>query len=145
MSKNNTDSDERTKSNLSFLHESRQTSIKNGKKVVHEEIIIDGPKGVTIKYFHNEDGQKEKINIIGRNGSFSVREIKNDQVTDNTMNIEDLKDFIKKNDKLKFVRDFAKTMTGGNLLFRARKGSKRGTKKGSKRGSKKGSKRGSKL
>ena len=52
MSKQN--DSRKNKQNINFLHEKTSTTISNGNKVVHEEYIIDGEKGLTIKFFHKE-------------------------------------------------------------------------------------------
>ena len=50
-----------SKSKPSFLHQVSNKSIVDDKVTVHEESIIDGPKGLTFKMFHQEGDKKEKI------------------------------------------------------------------------------------
>ena len=131
-----------TKSEITFFHESRHTSLKDGVKITDEEIIIDGPRGLTIKYFHNENGVKTRIAINGKSGSYTVATLEGDNMTRTELHsAEELKKFIKSEERLKFAKEYAKNASGGAHMGRPKR-----TKKGSKaskgrKGSKKRSKK----
>ena len=127
---------------IKFLHDKRDVSIVNGKKIVHEEYIILGPKGLTVKFYHKEGDQSEKYIIKAVEGDkFKFISMKNDEEKkEEVFTKEDLLDEIKKHKLLKFALDFIKTQKGG---AKVKSTSKKSSKKGSKSGSKK-MKRGSK-
>lgn len=135
-------------SQLSYLHKITNQSIKDGEKTTYEEMIIEGPKGITIKMYSKDKNGIEKIVINGKDDKFVMKTIENDKKDEKELSKDELITELKKNKKLKFAADFAKTQKGGALLkgskSRSKKGSKAGSKKGSKTGSKKGSKIGSK-
>lgn len=128
-------------SKLNFLHEVKNRSIKNDQVEVHEEIIIDGPKGVTIKYYHKDAAGIEKISIFGKDDSYKMTVISGGEKKDSTLSKSELTAELAKNKKLSFAKGF-KLQKGGSRKIK--KGSKSGSKSGSKkRGLRKG-KRGSK-
>ena len=47
-------------SSIKILHDIRNLSIKNGKKVVEEEYVIQGEKGLKIKYYYKDEKKKRK-------------------------------------------------------------------------------------
>ena len=139
-------------SKLTYLHKVMNQSLKDGEVTTYEEEIIDGPKGITVKLYSKSGGVIEKIRISGKDDKFIMKVTEGDKTEDTQLNKKELMEELKKNKKLKFAADFAKTQKGGSWLNRAggsKKGSKsskkgsNGSKKGSK-GAKKGSKRGSK-
>ena len=131
-------------SSLTYLHKVLNESLKNGEKTTYEEVIIDGPKGVTIKMFSKDKNGAERISISGSNDKFVMKVMDGDKTEEKTLSREEVIAEIKKNKKLKFAvdfaKEFAKSQKGGawDWLERPKKrGSKKGSKKGSKRGSKK--------
>jgi hypothetical protein len=132
-------------SSINILHDIRNLSIKNGKKVVEEEYVIQGEKGLKIKYYYKDEKKKEKITITGKDGKYIMKTIIDDKVDEKELDEKGLKDEMKKS-KLKF----AKEQLGGkssaqinDLEGGAKKRSKSGSKKsGSKKAGSK--KRGSK-
>lgn len=127
-----------------YLHSEKKETIKAGEKVVSEETIIDGEKGVTIKYFHKSNSSTLKIVMTRHGDKYNMKTISDGKVEEKELTKDEFMKELKSNKNLKFASDFAKTMKGGSLLFKggskAKKGSK--TKKASKSGSK--SKKGSK-
>jgi hypothetical protein len=113
-------------------------SMKDGEVSTYEEIIMDGPKGITVKLFNKDKNSVEKIVISGKDDKFTMRTMDGDKKDEKSLNRDELMNELKKNKKLKFAADFVKTQKGGDWLDLAR--SVKGTKRGSKRGSKKGSK-----
>jgi len=51
----------REPSKLTYKHENLQSSIKNNKSTTTEEKILDGPQGITFKFYSNIDEKKTKI------------------------------------------------------------------------------------
>jgi len=138
-------------SNLTYLHKVLNESLKSGEKSTYEEVIIDGPKGVTIKMFSKSKDGSEKIIISGNGDKFVMKTMEGDKKDEKSLSKDDLIAELKKNKRLKFAADFAKEFAknqkGGawDWLERPKKkGSKRGSRKGSKKRSKRGSKKGSK-
>ena len=48
--------------NLTYLHKVLEQSVKDGKSFTHEESVIHGPRGLSIKYYSKKDDDVEKIN-----------------------------------------------------------------------------------
>jgi len=112
-------------STITFLHDVHSSSIKDGKKLTDEEKIIDGEKGLTIKYFHKDDSSTEKIVIMGKNDSFTMKTIINGDKDEKNLSKSELMKELKSK-KLKFALDYFKGQEGGKIVV------KRETKKGSK-------------
>jgi hypothetical protein len=127
-------------SGLQFLHEQVSKSIKDGKKVIHEEYVLHGSKGLIFKYYHKDDKTTEKV-VGGQkpDGMFflKIKEDDKEQIVKETLSKEELLKEISKMKHLAFATAYIKSQKGG------RKGSRKGSKKGSKKSSKKSSKRGS--
>jgi hypothetical protein len=130
-------------SKLNYLHKVLNQTLKNGVSQTHEEVIIDGSKGITIKLYTKSGDSVERISISGKDDNFTMRVQSGEKKTEKTLTKEELMDELKKNKLLKFAADFAKTQKGGRLLG-GRKTSKKVSKKSSKKVSKKGSKKSSK-
>ena len=109
-------------SKITYLHEVKNQLLVNGKKRVHEEYIIDGPKGITIKYFYKEENKDtnimEKILITGKDNEFIMKTIVQDKKEEMKLNKSELLNELNKNKKLKFANEFALTQKGGVLLGR---------------------------
>ena len=121
-------------SSINILHDIRNLSIKNVKKVVKEEYVIQGEKGLKIKYYYKDDKKKEKITITGKDGNYLMKSIIDDKVDEKELDEKGLKSELKKD-----MFDFAqKQLKGGSTESDSLVGGakKRGAKKGSK-GSKK--------
>jgi hypothetical protein len=58
---------------IEVLHDVKNFSIKKGKKVKSDEYVIKGEKGLTIKYFLQDDNNKEKIIIKGKDGVYKMK------------------------------------------------------------------------
>ena len=128
-------------SSINILHDIRNLSIKNGKKVVEEEYVIQGDKGLKIKYYYKDEKKKEKITITGKDGKYIMKTIIDDKVDEKELDEKGLKAEMK-NSKLKFAKEQLGGATSGkinDLEGGAKKRSKSGSKKSGskKRGSKK--------
>lgn len=124
---------------LTFLHDSKHTSIVNGKKEVHEEFVIHGPKGLTIKYFHKDDETSKKIIVAEKDDKFVIVTMDGDKKEESEIAKSDLSKVLAKHKELKFAVDYVKKMKGGKKA--SKKGSKKATKKTTKKSTKKGTKK----
>ena len=134
---------------LIFLHDLKHRSIDNDKKMTHEEFVIHGSKGLTIKYFHKDDKTSEKIVISERDGKYMMKSTIGESHEEKELSKDELVELLTKNKSLKFALSYVKGLKGSASLKRSskkssKKVSKKGSKKGSKKVSKKGSKKGSK-
>jgi len=127
-------------SKLNFLHDVKNRFIKDDKVQVDEEYIIDGPKGLTIKYYHKEGTEIEKVTISGKDDNYRMVVISGGDKKESTLSKSDLVKEIGKNKKLGFAKDFLKTQKGGRKGSKAKKASSTKTKKSSSSKAKKGSK-----
>jgi len=91
-------------SSIKNLHDIRNLSIKNGKKVVEEEYFIQGDKGLKIKYYYKDDKKKKRITITGKDGKYIMKSIVDDKVDEKELDENDLKDEMKKS-KLQFAKE----------------------------------------
>ena len=48
---------------LTYLHKVLEQSVKDGKSFTHEESVVHGPRGLTIKYYSKKDDDVERIEI----------------------------------------------------------------------------------
>lgn len=137
-------------SNIEFLHEIKQSTIKDGKRVKHEEFIILGAKGLTIRFFHQEGDETVKHHITrNEDGTFTLKTTLNkEQVPAETLSKADLLKKIGKDKLMAFAVNFLKAMKGGNIpvktggvwMARAKKASRKGSRRGSRRRSKRSKK-----
>jgi hypothetical protein len=130
-------------SNLKYLHKVLTQSLKDGVAETHEELIVDGPKGITIKLYKKKDDVVEKIMIMGKDDKFTLKTQKGDAKDSKDLTRSELLAELSKNKSLKFAAEFAKTQKGGQLLG-GRKTSKKASKKASKKVAKPTSKKVSK-
>jgi len=147
-SKRNSDSG-RDNSAITFLHESMNVNIANGKKITNEENIYFGSKGLTMKFYHKEDDKTEKVVVVAKgDDKFLFKTNMNGDIKEEELSkSEVLKKLDSKKHKfmIEFLKDsknlkrMSRTLKGG-----AKKASKKGSKKGSRKMSRKGSKKGSK-
>ena len=127
-------------SKITILHDYRLLSIKNENKVTDEEYVIQGEKGLKIKYYHKDDKVNEKIVVTGKDGQYKMKTTIDKNTTEKDLDDKGLKAELK--GKLKFAKDLITLKGGSNDLeggVRRRSSKKSGSKKsGSKKsGSKK--------
>lgn len=139
-----------SKSMLTYLHQKSHKEVKNGKVVVREESIIDGPKGLSFKLYVKSDDKKIKYAGKSDNGKFKVYVKEDDKKEEYELDHKEVLEMLKKNKDLQFIYEYVKnykpekgSQKGGSKK-RSKKGSKKGSRKGSRKGSKMGSKKGSK-
>ena len=121
-----------------FVHEVNEKHVKDGKVMVHEELIVHGEKGVTIKFSHKENDKIMKVVIVKKPEGYLFKTTMDGKSEESTMSKSDLVKELKKHKQLKFALEY---LEGAKDLARAKSGTKKGTKKSSKKGSKKGSKK----
>ena len=103
-------------SKLNYLHKVMNQTLKDGVVSTYEEIILDGPKGVTIKYFNKTGKESDKIKIVGKGDKFEMTTQEGDKKDKKVLTKDELMAELKKNKKLKFAIDFSKTQKGGAWL-----------------------------
>jgi len=86
---------------LIFLHDLKHRSIDNDKKMTHEEFVIHGSKGLTIKYFHKDDKTSEKIVISERDGKYMMKSTIGESHEEKELSKDELVDLLTKNKSLK--------------------------------------------
>ena len=143
----------RTKAQPSYLHKKLHKEVKNGVSTVLEENVMDGPKGVSFK-FYSKKGDKT-MRVVGKQdtkGNFMLKVMENNKVKsdEKDLSLVDLLKHIKKIKELDFAVKYlssSKKQKGGYYHYpisggAKRKGSRKGSRKASKkRGSKKASKK----
>lgn len=111
-------------STIKTLYHNTLTTINNGKKIIHEEYIIYGSKGLTIKFFHAE-GDKKTKHIIRheKDDKFILMStVDAKKYPAETMTKTELLDKINKDKNMKFAVDFLKKMAGGRLPVKGSNG-----------------------
>lgn len=112
---------------------------------VKEQTIINGPKGLSFKYYH-KDGNKI-VKIKGEeqaDGSFLLTIKDGNNEEKKTLSKKELLKYIKDNEQLVFAIESIEAQKGGKRKAKrvSRKGSKRSSRRTSRKGSRKGSKGG---
>lgn len=106
----------KSSTNLTYLHKVMTQTLTDGVVITHEEQIVDGPKGVSIKYFSKDKSGQEKISIYFKNGEYIMKVDMNGEKSEKKLSKSEVLEELKKNKKLKFAADFAKTQKGGAWL-----------------------------
>src|SRR5277367_162307 len=112
-------------STITYLYEETSNSIIDGKKIVNEERIIMGTKGLSIKYFHKEGDSVDKVVIYEKDGKYYLKSGSKDDQKDEEISRDDLIKFLEKDKRMKFAADFVKDFK--------KKGKQDGGKKKSKK------------
>jgi len=123
-----------------YLHEVSERKIVDGKKYVHEESVIHGDKGLTIKLYHKEGENATKVIVVKKGDGYLMKVMADGKTDEKTLSKDDLIKELKKDKQLKFAVEYVEKAKN---LSRTKRSSKKGSKKGSKKASKKGSKKGS--
>lgn len=121
---------------LSYLHDVKHKTIMDGKKVTHEELVINGPKGLSIKYYHKDENVSLKIVVHEKDGKFMMRTMEGEEKKEKELTKEELVKELSKNKELKFALEYVKSQKGGVKV--SKKTSRKSTaKKVSKKSSRK--------
>lgn len=125
-----------------YLYQQSSKNLEGDFVVQREEYVVDGERGIKIKFFSINKSERKKVVIIKIKDSFLMKVSLNGKDTEKTLSQEDLLKEVKADKDLKFVLEFFKTQKGGKWMTeRAKSNSKRGSKRNSKRGSKRTSKK----
>lgn len=141
---NNSDNSENELSGLTFLHKIVKQSVENDKVSTYEENVIDGARGLFIKFYSKENNNIKKITVHkNSDGTYTA---KIDGNTETLNSVKDLQAFVKKTAELDFAKKYVsglKEQKGGvkKSSKRTKKASKKASKKTSKKTSKKSSKK----
>jgi len=118
------------------------------KLTIKEQQIINGPKGISFKYYHKDGDDIVKIQGLEQpDGKFILITKKNKEPAEKKeLTKKELLKYIKDNDQLVFAIESIEALKGGKRKSRrgTRKGSRKTSRKGSRKGSKKASRKGSK-
>jgi hypothetical protein len=128
-----------------FLHEKKATTVVDGKRVTEEEFLIDGDKGLYIKYFSQEGDKKMKIIVKSKDGSYVlIISDGSDKGTEKELSHEELVKELSKHKHMAFATDYLKKNKKSKMSRMSRvskKSSRKSSKKMSKRKSKKSSRK----
>lgn len=127
-------------SSIKLLHDNKSTKIVDGKKIVDEEYLIIGDKGLTIKYYHREGEDTDKLVIFKKDGQYFVKTGSKDKQEEKEISADELIKLIGKDKRLKFAAELLKDIKqivkqeGGKKRSKRSKKSKKSKKsKGSKK------------
>lgn len=67
-------------STVTFIHQIEKVTLKNDVKSIYEERIVDGAKGILIKYYNKNGSNVERITIWGNNDEYTMKTSKDDVV-----------------------------------------------------------------
>ena len=119
---------------ISYSFEHNVMTNLNGKKVKESKSIVDGDKGVTIRFLMKTDTDFRRVKAMEKDGKFTVSTKKGEDEEKGTEMTE--AEFLKmaKAENLDFVVDYMKKRIRGGARRTVRKSSKKSSKKGSKSG-----------
>ena len=127
-------------SDITLLHDIRNVSIQNGVKQVDEQFIIQGEKGLKIKFYNKLNDSIKKIVITGKDDKYKMKTYKDKETAvEKELTKKELMAELKSNSLLSFANSFSKELKGGEIVELNGGAKKSGSKKsGSKKsGSKK--------
>ncbi|ATZ80435.1 hypothetical protein BMW23_0381 [Bodo saltans virus] len=130
-----------SKSLPKYLYHQSNKNLEGDFVVQREEYIIDGERGIKIKFFSINKSERKKVIIVKVKDSFVMKVSLNGKDTEKTLSQDDLLKEVKADKDLKFVLDFLKTQKGGKWMIQRSKNTKRNTKRNSKKSSKRSSKK----
>ena len=119
---------------LEYLHEQTSKSVVGDTVVIHEEQVIHGDKGLTIKFYHKEKGQIMKVLVVHRGGEYIMKTTTDGKTDEKKLTKADLIKELKANKNLKFALEYVQS---AKSLSRSKAGSRKGSRKGSKKSSRK--------
>ena len=128
-----------------YLYQQTSKQMEDGFVVQREEYIVDGERGIKIKFFSIDKKDRKKVVILrNKDGKFMMKVSLNGKEDEQNLSIDELTKRVKDDKDLKFVVDFLKTQKGGEwAMERTKRSSKKSSKKESTKSSKKSSKKGS--
>lgn len=93
-----------------YVNMVKSTKIAGDKRVIHDEGIFDSTSGTTIKYYHNENGEAEKV-LITKQGDnkFKVVTIVKGEKSEKELDQAAVLKMVQSDARLKFALDFVKS------------------------------------
>lgn len=95
-------------SKQNYLHHSKSMNLVNGKKVINEEGIYKGTKGLTMKHYLKDGEDIEKMVVVKRDGKYIIKMIKNGEKKEYEYNDDELFNLLRTNNKFNFIINFLK-------------------------------------
>jgi hypothetical protein len=130
---------------ISYSFEHNVMTNLNGKKVKESKSIVDGDKGVTVRFLSKTDSDFRRVKAMEKDGKFTVSTKKGEEEEKVTeMSEKEFLDMAKKDKDLDFVVEYMKKRIRGGAKRTVRKSSKKGSKSGGVRRVRKSSKKSSK-
>jgi len=130
---------------ISYSFEHNVMTNLNGKKVKENKSIVDGDKGVTVRFLMKTDTDFRRVKAMEKDGKFTVSTKKgeDEEKTSEMTEAEFLK-MAKADKDLDFVVEYMKKRIRGGAKRTSRKSSKKSSKKGGAKRVRKTSKKTSK-
>ena len=113
---------------ISYSFEHNVMTNMNGKKVKVNQSIVDGDKGVTIRFLSKTDNDKDfkKVRAMEKDGKMEVStKMGEGEEKKQEMSLKDFLDMAKNDDDLKFVVEYMKKRILGGVKRSVRKSSKK--------------------
>ena len=126
---------------VSYSFEHNVMKNQGGKKVRINQSIVDGDKGVTVRFLSKTDNDKDfkKVRAMEKDGKMTVTTKKGEGEEKNEeMTLEEFLKMAKADKDLDFVVEYMKKRILGGVKRSVRKSSKKTSRKGSKKTSKSG-------
>ena len=116
---------------ISYSFEHNVMTNVNGKKVKENKSIVDGDKGVTIRFLMKTDTDFRRVKAMEKDGKFTVSTKKGEEEEKVTeMSEKEFLDMAKKDKDMEFVVEYMKKRIRGGAKRTSRKSSKKSSKKG---------------
>jgi len=120
---------------ISYSYEHNVMTNVNGKKVKENKSIVDGDKGVSVRYLMKTDTDFRRVKATEKDGKFTVMTKKGEEDEKTTeMTEKEFLEMVKKEKEMEFVTEYMKKRIRGGAKRTVRKSSKKSSKKGSKSG-----------
>lgn len=126
---------------VSYSFEHNVMKNQGGKKVKVSQSIVDGDKGVTVRFLSKTDNDKDfkKVRAMEKDGKMTVTtKMGEGEEKSQEMTLEEFLKMAKADKDLDFVVEYMKKRILGGARRTARRSSKKTSKKGSKKTSKSG-------
>ena len=120
---------------ISYSFEHNVMTNVNGKKVKENKSIVDGDKGVSVRFLMKTDTDFRRVKAMEKDGKFTVMTKKGEEDEKTTeMTEKEFLEMAKKDKDMEFVVEYMKKRIRGGAKRSVRKSSKKSSKKGSKSG-----------
>jgi len=120
---------------ISYSFEHNVMTNVNGKKVKENKSIVDGDKGVSVRFLMKTDTDFRRVKAMEKDGKFTVMTKKGEEDEKTTeMTEKEFLEMAKKDKHMDFVVEYMKKRIRGGARRTVRKSSKKSSKKTSKSG-----------